>query len=74
MSRLRIDVHTHWLSGAIAAWTQHTSQQITDGYRISVRCVQRLSCASVPSTWIIPGIARGRAWSHPERLSTAAES
>jgi predicted TIM-barrel fold metal-dependent hydrolase len=37
MSRLRFDVHTHYLGGAVAAWRERTSQQIRGGYRISVR-------------------------------------
>ena|SRR2546423_14972814 len=36
MSRLRIDVHTRYLGGAIAAWRERTGQQIRGGYRISV--------------------------------------
>jgi predicted TIM-barrel fold metal-dependent hydrolase len=37
MSRMRIDVHTHYLGGIIAALRARTSQQIRGGHRKSVR-------------------------------------
>lgn len=37
MSRRRIDVHTHYLGGAVARFAQRTNQKITGGYQIKVQ-------------------------------------